>query len=104
MSMSRLAVILMAIILSGIARGAPDRYAVNVPNGLSFADFRGYESWQYVAPSQTESGLKIIAANDAMMTAYKAGVPGNGHPFPDGSRIAKIEWSRQANPISQYPV
>jgi hypothetical protein len=27
-----------------------------------------------------------------MIDAYKAGVPGNGQPFPDGSKIAKIEW------------
>ena len=27
-----------------------------------------------------------------MIEAYKAGVPGNGQPFPDGSKIAKIEW------------
>ena len=27
-----------------------------------------------------------------MIDAYKAGIPGNGKPFPDGSKIAKIEW------------
>jgi len=27
-----------------------------------------------------------------MIGAYRAGVPGNGQPFPDGSKIAKIEW------------
>ena len=27
-----------------------------------------------------------------MIDAYKAGVPRNGLPFPDGSKIAKIEW------------
>jgi hypothetical protein len=27
-----------------------------------------------------------------MMKAYRAGIPGNGKPFPDGSKIAKIEW------------
>jgi len=26
-----------------------------------------------------------------MIEAYKAGIPGNGKPFPDGSRIAKIQ-------------
>jgi hypothetical protein len=28
-----------------------------------------------------------------MIAAYKAGIPGNGKPFPDGSKIAKIHWS-----------
>jgi hypothetical protein len=32
--------------------------------------------------------LKVIVANPAMIKAYKAGVPGNGQPFPDGSSVA----------------
>jgi hypothetical protein len=31
--------------------------------------------------------LKVIVANPTMIKAYKAGVPGNGQPFPDGSKI-----------------
>ena len=27
--------------------------------------------------------LKVIVANPAMIEAYKAGVPGNGRPFPE---------------------
>ncbi len=27
-----------------------------------------------------------------MTKAYKAGVPGNGQPFPQGSRIVKLQW------------
>jgi Cytochrome P460 len=27
-----------------------------------------------------------------MIQAYEAGVPGNGKPFPDGSKMAKIHW------------
>jgi hypothetical protein len=36
-----------------------------------------------------------------MIAAYKAGVPGNGKPFPDGAKMAKIHW----NPKKQenYP-
>ncbi len=36
-----------------------------------------------------------------MIDAYKEGVPGNGKPFPDGSKMAKIHW----NPKKQemYP-
>jgi hypothetical protein len=36
--------------------------------------------------------LKAIVANPTMIEAYKAGVPGNGKPFPDGSKIVKLEW------------
>ena len=36
-----------------------------------------------------------------MIDAYKEGVPGNGKPFPDGAKMAKIHW----NPKKQeaYP-
>jgi hypothetical protein len=67
---------------------------VKVPNGLEFSDFRGYEDWQVVAPSQTDAQnvMRVILANPVMIKAYRAGIPANGKPFPDGSRIAKIEW------------
>jgi len=28
-----------------------------------------------------------------MIKAYVAGVPGNGKPFPDGAKMAKIHWT-----------
>ena len=62
------------------------------PNGLAFSDFRGYEDWQVVAVSQTDDLLKVMVATPTMIDAYRAGVPGNGQPFPDGSKIAKIQW------------
>ena len=34
----------------------------------------------------------MILANPVMIKAYRAGVPGNGKPFPDGSKMAKIHW------------
>jgi hypothetical protein len=76
---------------------AQDKYALSVPNGLAFSDFRGYENWQVVAVSQTEELLKVMVANPTMIGAYRAGVPGNGKPFPDGSKIAKIEWKPKKN-------
>jgi hypothetical protein len=42
-----------------------------VPNGLAFSDFKGYDTWQDVAASQTENGLKVIAANPVMIDAYR---------------------------------
>jgi hypothetical protein len=36
--------------------------------------------------------LKVIVANSTMIKAYKAGVPGNGQPFPDFSMIVKLQW------------
>jgi Cytochrome P460 len=81
-------------VLVALVMAAQDRYTVKVPNGLAFSEFRGYEDWQVVAPSQTDAAkvMRVILANPVMMKAYRAGIPGNGNPFPDGSKIAKIEW------------
>ena len=83
---------LLLAVLGGMALAAQDRFTLKVPNGLAFSEFRGYETWQDVAVSQTENGLKVIAANTAMINAYRQGIPGNGKHFPDGSKIVKIEW------------
>jgi hypothetical protein len=79
-------------VVGGIAWSAQDKYSLRLPNGLAFSDFRGYENWQVVSVSQTADLLKVMVANPTMIDAYRAGIPGNGKPFPDGSKIAKIEW------------
>jgi hypothetical protein len=78
-----------------LAFAAQDKYTVNVPGGLAFAEFRGYEDWQTVGPSLTDGQnvIRVIVANPVMIQAYREGVPGNGKLFPDGSKIAKIEWN-----------
>jgi hypothetical protein len=63
-----------------------------VPDGLAFSEFRGYGDWQTVSVSYTEDAFAVILANPVMIDAYRAGVPGNGRNFPDGSKIAKIHW------------
>jgi hypothetical protein len=89
--------------LVALAVAAQDKYTVKVPNGLSFSEFRGYEDWQVVAPSETDAQnvMRVILANPVMMKAYRAGIPTNGKPFPDGSKIAKIEW--QPKKIADAP-
>jgi hypothetical protein len=89
-------------VLGSTALATQDRLTLKVPNGIAFSDFKGYENWQNVAVSQTEMGLKIIAANPAMINAYRNGVPGNGKPFPEGAKIVKIEWTSKKNAESPY--
>jgi hypothetical protein len=79
-------------LVASVAVSAQNKYTVKVPDGLPLSDFRGYEDWRVVAVSQTESLIKVEVANPTMIKAYRAGIPGNGQPFPDGSKIAKIEW------------
>jgi hypothetical protein len=72
---------------------AQDKYSVKVSNGLAFSEFRGYEAWQVVSISQDGNLVAAILANPVMIKAYLAGIPGNGKPFPDGSKMAKIHWN-----------
>jgi hypothetical protein len=72
---------------------AQDKYSLKVPGGLAFSEFKGYESWQVVSISQDGPLMAAIMANPAMITAYRAGVPGNGKPFPDGAKMAKVHWT-----------
>jgi Cytochrome P460 len=73
-----------------------------VPNGLAFSDGRGYETWQDVAVSDTEGSVKAILANSTMIGAYREGVPDNGKPFPEGSKVVKIEWIKKKSAVSPY--
>jgi hypothetical protein len=79
-----------------------DRYTLKVPNGLAFAEFKGYDTWQDIAVSETETSVKAILGNPAMISACKSGIPDNGKVFPDGSKIVKIEWIKKKNPVAPY--
>jgi hypothetical protein len=41
--------------------------------------------------------VAVILGNPAMIDAYRAGIPGNGKPFPDGARMAKVHWTPKQN-------
>src|SRR2546423_7068708 len=74
------------------AQAVQDKYTLKVPGGLAFAEFRGYEAWQVLSISQDGPVMAVILANPVMIEAYRAGAPGNGKPFPDGSKMAKIHY------------
>jgi hypothetical protein len=87
---------------AGITLAQQDRYTLKVPGGLAFSEFKGYDRWEDVAVSETEGSVKAILANATMIRAYKAGIPDNGKPFPEGVKIVKIEWIKKRNPVSPY--
>ena len=93
----------VAALVTGLSISAQDKdkYKVKVTNGLGFAEFRGYEDWPVIAISSNGDKIAVIVGNPAMIDAYKAGIPDNGKPMPDGARMAKIHW----NPKKQagYP-
>jgi hypothetical protein len=85
-------VLLLAAVAAGVAISAQDRYSLKVPGGLAFSEFRGYETWQVISVSHNGDKLAVILGNPMMIEAYKTGIPGNGKPFPDGAKMAKIHW------------
>src|SRR5271169_6156858 len=85
-------VVVFLSVLAALAMAAQDKYTLKVPGGLSFSEFKGYESWQVVSISQDGPLMAAILANPVMIQVYLAGVPGNGKPFPDGAKLAKIHW------------
>jgi len=88
----------LAVLASGASLSAAhDKYTVKVPDGLAFSEFRGYESWPVIAVSHNGDMLAAILGNPAMIDAYKAGIPGNGKPFPDGAKMAKVHWNAKKN-------
>ena len=80
-------------VLVVLAMAAQDKYTLKVPGGLAFSEFRGYEAWQLVSISHDGALVAAAVANPVMIKAYLAGVPGNGQPFPDGAKLAKIHWN-----------
>jgi len=80
-------------VLVALAMAAQDKYTLKVPGGLAFSEFKGYEAWQVVSISHDGPLLAATLGNPVMIKAYQAGIPGNGQPFPDGAKLAKIHWN-----------
>ena len=91
-------------VLGVAALYAQDKYSLKSPDGIAFSDFKGYEDWSVVSSARTDEILKVIVANPAMITAFKAGVPVNGQAFPDGSMIVKLQWKLKKSTEAPFAV
>jgi hypothetical protein len=104
---SKLTIGIAAAVLAGMGGAAvyaQEKYTLKSPSGIAFSDFKGYEDWSVVSSARTDEVLKVIVANPIMIKAYKAGVPGNGQPFPEGSKIAKLQWSFKKSTEAPFAV
>ena len=81
-----------------------EKYSLKSPSGIAFSDFRGYEDWADVSSARTDEILKVIVGNPTMISAFKAGVPVNGQPFPDGSMIVKLQWKHKKSTEAPFVV
>src|ERR1700704_3460263 len=91
-------------VLGGTAVYAQVKYSLKSPSGIAFSDFKGYEDWAVVSSARTDEVLKVIVATPTMIKAYKAGVPNNGQPFPDGSKIVKLQWKPKKSTEAPFVV
>ena len=95
MTSAAAASVVVAVMLAasgGKAISAQDKYTVQVPNGLSFSEFRGFEDWATISVSQAGDVFAVTVGNPTIIDAFRSGIPENGKPFPDGSKMAKIHW------------
>ena len=91
-------------ILGAATLYAQDKYSLKSPSGIAFSDFRGYEDWSLVSSARTDEVLKVIVANPKMIKAYKAGIPGDGQSFPEGSMIVKLQWKPKKSTEAPFAV
>ena len=96
--------VLVATVVYAQGQNNKDKYSLKSPSGVAFSDFRGYEDWAVASSARTDEVLKVIVANPTMITAYKAGVPVNGQPFPEGSEIVKLQWKPKKSTEAQFVV
>src|ERR1700689_1419976 len=81
-----------------------DKYSLVSPGGIAFSDFRGYEDWADISSAHTDERLKVIVGNPTMIKAFKAGIPLNGQPFPDGSKVVKLQWTPKKSTEAPFVV
>jgi hypothetical protein len=97
------AVAVLAVLAAAVVY-AQDKYSLKSPSGIAFSDFKGYEDWSVVSSARTDEVLKVIVGNPTIINAYKAGVPGNGQPFPEGSKLAKLQWKPKKSTEAPFVV
>jgi hypothetical protein len=98
------ALVLVLAVVSGVAMSTQDKYTLKLPDGVSFSDWRGYEDWQLISTSKTDDRMKVILGNPTIIAAFKSGIPGNGKPFPEGSKIAKVQWKPKKSTEAPFVV
>jgi Cytochrome P460 len=100
-----LAIVSSSILAAGVALAGEEKWTLKSPTGISFSEFKDYDSWQMIGSSQPDDGsgcgsspdpgcIKSILGNRTLVKAYSQGIPFNGKPVPDGAAFAKVEWAK----------
>lgn len=99
-SLNKLVVVAIPVVLACLAGHAisqDSKSSAKVPGGIAMAEFEGYERWEIISLSHGGDRLAVILGNPLIIESFKAGIPANGKPFPDGAKMAKIHWNAQTS-------
>ena len=94
----------IAVLVAGVEISAQDKCTVKVPNGLAFAEFRGYEGWPVIAISATGGKIAVIVGNPAMIDAIRKACPATASLSQTAPRWRKFIGTRKnkrRTPVSQ---
>ncbi|MEI9932853.1 MAG: hypothetical protein WDM89_20530 [Rhizomicrobium sp.] len=86
-------------VLGGVALAAQDRSALKIPDGLAFAEFKGYDTWQTVAVSATENSIKVIVANPTMIARLQGWHSRQRQTVPRRLQSREDRMGQQKNPV-----
>jgi hypothetical protein len=64
----------LTVLAAGAAVCAQDKYTLEVPGGLAFSEFRGYEDWSVIAISQNGGMIAMILGNPERGPPHWAGL------------------------------
>src|SRR5215831_6637247 len=84
-------------VLGGRAFSAQDKYTVEVPGGLAFSEFKGYEAWQAISISPNERVLATTLGKPAMIGLPGRVFPATARPSPTGPRRLRSIWTPRKN-------
>ena len=94
------------VALGGMALAAQDKYTVQVPGGLAFSEFRGYEDWPVVAVSQPEGPRQ--AQRDRRQSRDDRRLPGRHsrqrQAFPRRLQDREDRWKPKQNAEAPFAV
>ena len=102
--MTRIASSLIAIpavvlaVFGGRAISAQDKYTVEVPGGLAFSEFRGYEDWSVVAMSENGGVFAVILGNPVACPA----MAGLSQMVPSWRKSIGTRKNKTRTPVSQW--
>src|SRR5262249_52152278 len=92
-----LAPLVLAVVAALSLAAAQDKYTVEVPGGLAFSEFKGYEAWQAISISPNERVLATTLGNPAMIGLPGRVFPATARPSPTGPRRLRSIWTPRKN-------